>query len=135
MLNRDVIRSQSANFFKVRKITEEYINQRPERLSEETLATPSEILIEAPSKATLVKDKTVNINLNLLITQNHNEKTCNHLVIKLNRLKDKEARFESHKYFLTSCVNEGLVPKGLELMLESTIDKDDQIFLTLGILS
>ena len=128
MLNRDVIRSQSANFFKVRKMTEKYINQRPERLSEETPATPSEILIEAPSTATLVKDKTVSINLNLLITQNHNEKTCNHLAIKLNRLKDKEARFESHKDFLTSCVNEGLVPKGLELMLKSTIDNHDQIF-------
>ena len=81
------------------------------------------MLIEAPSTATLVEE-TVNINPTLLTTQNHNEKTSNYLAIKLNRLKDKEARFESHKDFLTCCINEGLV-----LMLERTIGNHDQFFL------
>ena len=106
---------------------EEDIIQHPKRLREETPATPSEILIEGPSTATLVEE-TVNINPNLLTTQNHNEKTSNYLVIQLNRLKNKEARFESHKDFLTRCINECLVPKGLELMLEPTIGSHEQIF-------
>ena len=56
---------------------EEDIIQRPKRLREESPATPSEILIEVPSTTTLVEE-TVNINPNLLITQNHNEKTSNY---------------------------------------------------------
>ena len=101
--------------FKVRRKNEEEINQRPKRLRKETPAIPSEILTETPSTAMLVEE-TVNFNVNLLATQNHNEKTSNYLAIKLSRLKDKETRFESHKDFLTGCINEGLVPKGLELL-------------------
>ena len=88
MSNGDVRRSQSANFFKVTGRNEEDITQRPKGLREETPATPSEILIEAPSTATLVEE-TVHINPNLLTTQNHHEKTSNYLAIKLNCLKDK----------------------------------------------
>ena len=47
----------------------------------------------------------------------------------LNRLKDKQVRFESHKEFLSRCIIDGLVPKGLELMLEPTIGNHDQYFL------
>ena len=101
--------------FKDRRKNEEEINQRPKRLRKETPAIPSEILTETPSTAILVEE-TVNFNVNLLATQNHNEKTSNYLAIKLSRLKDKETRFESHKDFLTCCINKGLVPKGLELL-------------------
>ena len=38
-----------------------------------------------------------------------------------NRLKEKHARYESHKEFLTRCVSENLVPKGLKLELEPTL--------------
>ena len=40
-------------------------------------------------------------------------------------MKDKQARFVSHKEFLTRCVAEELVPKGLE----PTIGNHDQEFL------
>ena len=128
MSTGDVRRSQSANFFKTTtRRNEEDINQRPKRLRVEN-PTTTDILIDAPSTSTLVEEN-VNNNLTLLVPQNHDEKTSNYLAIKLNRLKDKQVRFESHKDFLSRCINEGLVPKGLELMLEPTIGNHDQNFL------
>ena len=47
----------------------------------------------------------------------------------LNRLKDKQVKFESHKKFLLHCITGGLTPKRLELMLEPTIGNHDQNFL------
>ena len=44
-------------------------------------------------------------------------------------MKDKQARFASHKEFLTRPVAEDLVPKGLEVALEPTIGNHDQEFL------
>ena len=44
-------------------------------------------------------------------------------------MKDKQARFVSHKEFLTRCVAEELVPKRLEVALEPTIGNHDQEFL------
>ena len=44
-------------------------------------------------------------------------------------MKDKQARFVSHKQFLTRCVAEKLVPKGLKVGLEPTIGNHDQEFL------
>ena len=35
-------------------------------------------------------------------------------------------KLESHKEFLSRCITNGLVPKGLELMLESTVVNHDQ---------
>ena len=37
--------------------------------------------------------------------------------LKLNRLKEKHARYEPHKEFLTRCISEKLVLKGLKLEL------------------
>ena len=70
-------------------------------------------------------EETVNIIPNLLTTQNCNEKASNYLAVKLNHLKDKEARLESHKDFLTRCTDEDLIPKGLESMLERSIGNHD----------
>ena len=53
----------------------------------------------------------------------------NNLAIKVNRLKGKKVRFESHKEFLFCCIADGLVPKGFELMLALTIRNHDQHFL------
>ena len=61
----------------------------------------SKVLVETSSTAKLAEE-TVNINSNLLTTQNHNEKTKNSLVVKLNCLENREARFESYKDFLLS---------------------------------
>ena len=49
--------------------------------------------------------------------------------MKLNRFKEKSARYESHKDFLSSCITEKLIPKGLKLQLEPTIGNYDQEFL------
>ena len=67
---------------------------------------------------------------NLLTTQNHNEKIRNYLAIKLNCLKDNEAKFESHEDVLTRFINEGLVPKGLQLMLLDQLELN-QLLVTM----
>ena len=51
------------------------------------------------------------------------------VALKLNRLKEKHVRYESHKEFLTQCTLERLVPKGLKLELEPTIGNHNQEFL------
>ena len=67
---------------------------------------------------------------NVLTTQNHNEKIRNYLAIKLNCLKDNEVKFESHEDFLTRFINEGLVPKGLQLMLLDQLELN-QLLVTM----
>ena len=106
--------------FKVTIKNEQDIYHRLKRLRGETPTTPSEILVEASSTAILIGE-TVKMNPNLLTTQNHNEKTSSYLPMKFNCLKDKQGRFESHKDFLPRCIDEGLVPKGLGLVFETTI--------------
>ena len=46
----------------------------------------------------------------------------------MNRLEDEQVRFQSHKEFLSHCITDGLLPKGLERMLELTIENHDQNF-------
>ena len=45
------------------------------------------------------------------------------------RLRENSARYNSHKDFLSSCIQEKLVPKGLELTLETTIGNYHQEFI------
>ena len=52
-----------------------------------------------------------------------------YIYIYIYRLKEKHARYESHKEFLTRCISEKLVPNGLKLELERTIGNHDQEFL------
>ena len=127
MSSGNVSCSYSASFFKVTRRTEEDINQRPKRLCEEDNTTPA-ILVDAPSTAILTEEN-LELNNDLLLTENQNERNTTYLAIKLNRLKDKQARFVSHKEFLTCCVAEELVPKGPEVTLEPTIGNHDQEFL------
>ena len=49
--------------------------------------------------------------------------------LKLNQLKEKTVRYESHKNFLSRQAAEKLVPKGLKLELEPTLGNHDQEFL------
>ena len=51
------------------------------------------------------------------------------IALKLNRLKDKVTMYGSHKDFLTRCIAEEQIPKGLKLELESTIGDFDQEFV------
>ena len=69
------------------------------------------------------------LNLNLLSTDKKREKQTTYLAIKLNRLHDKNTRFESHRDFLLQCIREKLIPKELELMFEPTIVNHNQEFL------
>ena len=62
----------------------------------------------------------------VILPQNINKEG---VALKLNRLKEKHARYESHKEFLTRFISEKLVRKGLKLELEPTIGNPDQEFL------
>ena len=127
MSSGDVRHSHSASFFKVTRRTEEDINQRPKRLPEEDNTTLA-ILVDAPSTAMLTEE-ILEVNNDLLLTENQKERNTTYLAIKLNHLKDKQARFVSHKKFLTHFGDEELVPKGLEVTLEPTIGNHDLEFL------
>ena len=48
---------------------------------------------------------------------------------KPNRLKNKAARYESHKQFLEKCIQDKLIPEGLRLQMEPTIGNYDYEFL------
>ena len=69
------------------------------------------------------------LNLNLLSTDKKREKQTTYLAIKLNRLHDKNTRFESHRDFLLQCIREKIIPKELELVFEPTIVNHNQEFL------
>ena len=58
-----------------------------------------------------------------------NNKNKEQVALKLSCLKDKVARYESHNNFLTCCIAEKLIPKGLKLELEPTIGNFDQEFV------
>ena len=51
------------------------------------------------------------------------------IAFKLNCLKDKTIRYESHNEFLNRCLAEKLVTKGLRLELKPTIGNYDQEFV------
>ena len=82
-------------------------------------------MISNSSSSTIIQEEG-NINSNLLTEtppENHDG-----LAIKLNCLKEKSARYISHRDFLSKCVQENLVPKALEITLEPTIGNFDQEF-------
>ena len=66
---------------------------------------------------------------NFLITPAFAEQHKEQQAMKLNRLKDKNARYQSHREFLSQCIESKLIPKGLKLELEATIGNHDQEFL------
>ena len=55
--------------------------------------------------------------------------TSDQKAIKFERCEDKKARFESHKAFLTKCLQEDLVPNGLSVYVEPSIGNQDDEFL------
>ena len=127
MTNGDVRPSHSANFFRVTGRLEKEINQRPKRLREENNPLP-EIFIETLSTATFIEESNT-VNPKFLSPETHNQKSRSYLAIQLNRLKDKQVRFKSHKEFVSLCITDGLVPNGLDLMLEPIIGNHGQHFL------
>ena len=71
----------------------------------------------------------MNEDQNFLITPIFAERHKEQQAIKLNCLKDKNARYQSHREFLSQCIKSKLIPKGLKLELEPTIINHDQEFL------
>lgn len=133
-------RSQSATTFfnKKAKNGEETDARSSKRKRDETNPV---FLIEQASTSTLVNNSetsllnttqiaatntTQNSSPGVTLPQNINKEG---VALKLNRLKEKQARYESHKGFLTRCIAEKLVPKGLKLELEPTLGNHDQEFL------
>ena len=53
------------------------------------------------------------------------ERKKEHLVLKLNRLKDKSTKHGPNKDFLSKYIETRLIPKGLKLKLGLTIGKQN----------
>ena len=126
----DARRSQSAIALSFSKKQGESSSQRSKRSREQMEDQTPTIMVSQASTATITNE-TVNTNPNLLSpfstqTQYHN---TDGLAIKLNRLKEKSARYTSHKEFLSQCIDNKLVPQGLSLTLEPTIGNYDQTFI------
>ena len=64
-----------------------------------------------------------------LITPTFAEQHKQQQAMKLNRLKDKNARYQSHREFLSQCIKSKLILKDLKLELEPNIGNHDQEFL------
>ena len=131
MSTGDAKRSQSAIAFSVLKKQGETSKQiSNERAREEIEGTNPTVIISQVSTATITNE-TVDQNQNFLtasstLGQKHN---TDGLAIKLNRLKEKSARYVSHKDLLSQCIKSKFVLKGLELTHERTIGNFDQEFI------
>ena len=108
-----------------KKVGEE-TKQRTKRLWQEGKNTPW-LVLDTPSTCTVIGEEP-QPNLKLLFTDEQREKRT-YLAINLNRLRDKNTRFEFHRDFLLQCVREKFVPKGLELMVEPAIGNHKRKFL------
>ena len=81
------------------------------------------------STSTIIEEP-ITVNANYLSPRGYNNnRNTGKLALKLNRLKDKSARYISHKEFLTRCIENKLKAKGLELSLEPSIGNYDQEFI------
>ena len=49
-------------------------------------------------------------------------------IVKLNRLRDKDDRYESHISFLNDCIDIKRIPNGLVIDLEPSIGNNDEAF-------
>ena len=127
MIKGETRRSQSATFFNtVNKQGESSKQTSTKRLRLEE-ENPS-IQLDHESTTTLIQQSSV-IDMMVLATPVDTSINKEKLALKLNHLKNKSARYESHKSFLNQCIREKLIPKGLEVYIEPTIGNHDQEFL------
>ena len=127
MSSGETRRTQSAIFFNTKTKDREEGNSRiPSKRKRDEL-TPT-ILVEQTSTSTLVGEED-NETTNCSRQLGSSDKNKEQIALKLNRLKDKAVRYKSHKDFLSRCIAEELVPKGLKLELEPTIGNYDQEFV------
>ena len=119
MSSGETRRTQSAIFFNTKTKDGEEGNSRiPSKRKRDEL-TPT-ILVEQTSTSTLIGEED-NETSHCSRQLGSCDKNKEQIALKLNRLKDKAVRYKSHKDFLSRCINEELVPKGLELELELAI--------------
>lgn len=65
-----------------------------------------------------------------IITETQDDRKIRYTARKLDRLNDKEARFQSHKEFLERCITGNVIPNGLKIELEASIGNHNEQFLT-----
>ena len=122
MSTGDTRRSQSATIFDTFRKEKDGNKPPSKRLRKDE--NPA-ILVSEASTATLIADN-LKEDQNFLITPTFAERYKEQQAMKLNRLKDKDARYQSHREFLSQCIESKLIPKGLKLELEPTIGNHDQ---------
>ena len=76
-----------------------------------------------------ITEESVNRNQNFLTASPITIHNTDGLAPKLNCLKEKFARYVSHKDFISQCIKSKFVPKGLELTLEPTMGNYDNDFI------
>ena len=122
-------RSQSVISYNVVKKHGEISNQRPgKRLRGDIEDLPPEILVSQASTS-IKTDEGDNANPNLITTRPTRTHNTDALAIKLNPLSKKSARYNFHKDFLSHCIQERLLPKGLDFIVEPTVGNYDQEFI------
>ena len=122
-------RSQSATIFDTFRQEKDSTNHRKKPPSKPLREDDNPaILVSEASTATLIADN-LKEDQNFLITPTFAERYKEQQAMKLNRLKDKDAQYQSHREFLSQCIESKLIPKGLKLELEPTIGNHDQEFL------
>ena len=87
-----------------------------------------EILVSEAWTATLLADNSKE-DQNFRKTPTFAERQKEQQAMNLNRLKDKNAWYQSHREFLLQCIESKLIPKGLKLELQPTIGNHNQDFL------
>ena len=125
MSTGDTRRSQSATIFDTFRKEKDGNKPPSKRLRKDE--NPA-ILVSEASTATLIADN-LKEDQNFLITPTFAGRRKEQQAMTLNRLKDKNARYQSQREFLSQCIESKLIPKSLKLELEPTIGNHDQEFL------
>ena len=113
--------------FRKEKYSTNHGNKPPSKRLREEDDNPA-ILVSEASATTLIADN-LKEDQNFLITPTFAERHKEKQAMKPNRLKDKNARYQSHRGFLSQCIESKLIHKGLKLELEPTIGYHDQEYL------
>ena len=76
------------------------------------------------------RDSSSSTDTIVTVIDNQNDSRTQYTARKIDRLNDKEARFKSHKEFLTRCLAANVIPNGLKIELEASIGNHNEEFLT-----
>ena len=129
-VNRGTRRSLSATIFdtfRKEKDSTNHGNKPPSKRLREEDDNPATLVNEA-STVTVIVDN-LKEDQNFLITPTFAEQHKKQQAMKLNRLKDKNGQYQSHREFLSQYFESKLIPKGLKLELQPTMSNRDQEFL------